>query len=312
MICVVGSHAMNQQLAARKGFKYRKPIDMDIVGSLDDVMAFAKKNLPVINEQYPSQKGGKYVFKGQDSVIPHSNIIEAEITWDGSTAKLLHELIVNDPDTIVVDGIAYASLDVCYVLKMSHRYLKNNPFFLKTMKDIRNLRKFGAKIRDEHKEFLKEREKVTYWYKHPKLNKNKMEFFNGDGVNYVYNHDSIHESVKEGDRPAYTYFQSTNAEVMCDMKKFFELPEQIRLNAVYEESCVLALERSIVPFNTNYEKAFCMALEKVCTSITSGKFREYAWENYEEVRKMFKNETFDRFFQHVKEGKVEYATKEAA
>lgn len=311
MICVIGSHAINRQLHALKGFKYRKPIDMDIVGGYDEVVEFATDNLKEITEQYPSAKGGKLIFKAKDSVIPFSNIMEAEITWDGSTAKMLHDLILADPQTIYADGLAYASLDVCYMLKMSHRYLKNNPHFLKTMKDIRNLRQFGAVIRPEHKAFLKEREKVTYWYKHPKLNKNKMEFFNGDGVKYVFDHDSIHESVKEGERPAYSYFQSENAEVMCDMKKFFEIEEQIRLNAVYEESCVLALERSIVPFGTDYEKAFVMALEKVCTSITSGKFREYAWENYDKVRKMFKTETFDRFFQNVMEDKVDMA-KQAA
>ena len=311
MICVIGSHAINRQLYAIKGFKYRKPIDLDIVGGYDEVVEFAKGNLKEITEQYPSAKGGKLIFKAKDSVIPFSNIIEAEITWDGSTAKMLHDLILADPQTIYADGLAYASLDVCYMLKMSHRYLKNSPHFLKTMKDIRNLRQFGAVIRPEHKAFLKEREKVTYWYKHPKLNKSKKEFFNGDGVKYVYDHDSIHESVKEGERPAYTYFQSENAEVMCDMKKFFELDEQIRLNAVYEESCVLALERSIIPFGTDYEKAFVMALEKVCTSITSGKFREYAWENYDKVRKMFKEETFDRFFQHVMEDKVDMAKKAA-
>lgn len=134
-----------------------------------------------------------------------------------------------------------------------------------------------------------------------------MEFFNGDGVAYLYDHDEIHESVKIDSAPAYTNFQSDNAEVMCDMKKFFELPEQIRLNAVYEESCVLALERSIIPFGTDYERAFVMALEKVCTSITSGKFREYAWENYYTVRDMFNPETFDRFFEHVANDQVKMA-----
>ena len=42
-----------------------------------------------------------------------------------------------------------------------------------------------------------------------------------------------------------------------------------------------------------------MALEKVCTSITSGWFREYAWENYHRVVHMYKtlgvNDYIDRF-----------------
>jgi hypothetical protein len=307
MICVVGSHAMNIQLLRLKGVQYRKPMDMDIVGSMDEVVEFANRNMTNITEQYPSKKGTKMIFKSMESVIPYSNIMEAEIAWDSTSAAALRDLILADPQTIYHDGLAYASLDICYMLKMTHRYLKNNPHFLKTMRDIHNLRSLGATIRPEHNKFFKQREKDTYWYAHPKLNKNKKDFFNGDGVKYVYDHDSIHESVKEGVFPAYTYFQSENAEVMCDMKKFFELPEQIRLNAVYEESCVLALERSIIPFGTDYQKAFNMALEKVCTSITSGKFREYAWENYATVRGMFKAETFDRFFEHVRLGMVDSA-----
>ena len=304
MLCVIGSHAINEQCKTLHGFKYRPAVDLDVVGSAEEVTAFANSILSNITEQYISDAGGKMVFKAESSSIPQANIIEAELTLPGSTAALLHELIISDPDTVFRNNLAYASLDVCYMLKMSHRYLKDNPFFIKTMQDILNLRQFGAKIRDEHRNFLKERERVTYWYSHPKLNKKKMEFFNGDGVTYVYDHDSIHESVKLGERPAYTFFQSSNAEVMCDMNRFFELDEQIRLNAVYEESCVLALERSIIPFNTNYERAFVMALQKVCTSITSGRFREYAWENYSKVRKMYTPDTFTRFFQHVEQGKV--------
>jgi hypothetical protein len=311
MICVIGSHAINEACIKLKGMPYRRPMDLDIVCSESEAIAFAESNFATITEQYPSKKGGKLIFKGTNPKLQFSGIIEAELVTDDSTAKALRDIILSDPETTYKNGMAYASIDVCYMLKMSHRYLKNNPHFLKTMRDIHNLRKLGAKIRKEHKPFLKERERVTYWYKHPKLNQNKQEFFNGDGVPYVFDHDSIHESVKLGDKPAYSYFQTDGAEVMVDMKKFFSIDEQIRLNAVYEESAVLALERSIIPFGTNYERAFLMALEKVCTSITSGKFREFAYENYGKVRAMFSDRVFDRFFEHVANDMVDSAKKAA-
>ena len=50
-----------------------------------------------------------------------------------------------------------------------------------------------------------------------------------------------------------------------------------------------------------------MALEKVCTSITSGKFREFSWENYLKVRNMYDSMTFDKFFDDVKNDKVAMA-----
>lgn len=304
MYCVIGSHAINRQLFKKIGKLYREPKDLDMVCDTASAERFALENYKAVSEQYLTPKGGKMVIKGSEATHARSSICEIELTDVNETSKELYDLILADPETIVEGEFAYASLNVCLMLKMSHRYLKNNPHFLKTMRDIHNLREMGATIPKKFKKFYKRRETATYWYKHPKLNKNKSDFFNGDGVAYVFDHDSIHESVKQGDLPAYSYFQSTDAEVMCDMNKFFELPEQVRLNAVYEESCVLALERAVVPFGVAYDRAFAMALEKVCTSITSGKFRAYAYSNYLTVRKMYNPQTFDNFFNDVLNDKV--------
>jgi hypothetical protein len=300
MIAVIGSQAIDIK---------RKSVDIDIVGSVAACNKFARKNLNTILEQYPSTSGKKIIYKGDGCIIPNSNIIEAEITKRGSSADKLFKLIMADHSTRFKDGIAYASLDVCYMLKMSHRFRKNSVHFHKTMRDILVMRSLGAVIRDEHREFFKEREKETYTYSHPKLNKGKAQFFSGDGVNYVYDHDSIHESVKIMDKPAYTFFQAENEEVMCDMNKFFELPQEIRLNAVCEESMVLAIERAVVPYNVPYKRAYTMALEKVCTSITSGRFREFAWENYQGVLGRYNASYFDKFFKDVENGKVDRAQK---
>ena len=248
------------------------------------------------------------MVKGESSFPIFANSInkfaEIEIVDDNEHSRQLYDIILNDKETIFEEQYGYASLDVIYLLKMSHRFKKNSPHFLKTMRDIHNLRKLGAKIREEHKEFFKIREKLTYNYSHPKLNKSKKDFFN-DKIKYIYDHDSIHESVKIDVLPAYQYFKKEGQEVFCDMKKFESLPQRVKLNAVYEESCVLALERSIIPYNTDYKKAFLKSLEKVCTSITSGKFREFAWENYYSVVDMYTPETFDNFFMHLKQGKID-------
>lgn len=42
-------------------------------------------------------------------------------------------------------------------------------------------------------------------------------------------------------------------------------------------------------------KAFDTALEKVCTSITSGWFRKFAYDNYDEVASLYSNEYVYRF-----------------
>lgn len=292
-IVVIGSHAANIEIPDFR----ENPKDLDIICSYEafnGIIQRTKRSGVKILSCYPSDGGKKWILKTPE------DIVEAEITWPGSSAEKLFNLVVEDKDTFSItedhDNVGvygqmqllYASLNVLYMLKTSHRYLKNSPAFLKTMKDIKLMRKYGASIELDHCAFLLEREKETYNYSHPTLNKKKSEFFSGDGVVYVYDHDSIHQSMKQGEHPAYTYFKDDKSEVMCSEKKFLSCSERVRLNAVLEESLVLALERSQIPFpEMNPNKSFLMALEKVCTSITSGWFREYAWENYHEVKELY-------------------------
>lgn len=211
----------------------------------------------------------------------------------------------------------YAPPEVLLMLKLSHRYLRNSPHFLKTMKTVQFLREQGVELDDWLKEVLVQREKETYVYNHPKLNVSKDAFFDGDGVDYIYDHDTIHLTqalivipvqvdnapggVENWHRPAYTHYMKDGSDVMTSKEKFMSVAENIRLYGVYEETCVLALERSQIPFNMmpteegasvwfdrdrsgpSPRKSFEYALMKVCTSITSGWFREYAWENYNKV-----------------------------
>lgn len=178
-----------------------------------------------------------------------------------------------------------APLEVLYLLKMSHRYKKNSPHFFKTMSDIHYMRSFGAEIPPELEGVLAQREKETYDYSHPNLNVNSVDFFKGDEVPYIFDHDSIHEAIAVLGEPAYKSYMRDGSEVMTDKEKFFACEEHIRLLGVYEESCVLALERSQIPFGFEIapRQSFIMALSKVCTSITSGWFREYAWEHFDAV-----------------------------
>jgi hypothetical protein len=101
------------------------------------------------------------------------------------------------------------------------------------------------------------------------------------------------------------------AEVQCSRRLFEAVRPEIRLAAVYEESCVLAIERSLVPHPgvLTPEKAFLKALEKISTSVTSGWFREFAWENYDDAVALFRAQEGQdryevRFEQGVRDGLV--------
>jgi len=138
------------------------------------------------------------------------------------------------------------------------------------------------------------------------LNVKKQDFFNKDDIDYVYDHDSIHWAIKHMNRPAYEFFKADAAEVMCSRDLFEAQPENVKLNAVLEEAYVLALERSQIPFQGEItpERSFKVALMKVCTSITSGWFREFAWENYYQVLARYSDDYVDRFWTGVQSGVV--------
>lgn len=219
-------------------------------------------------------------------------IFEFMIGKNGNSTEQLLKYCNNTEDGKLFGDVA--PLNVLYLLKMSHRYLRNSPHFLKTMRDIKKLRQLGATIPDDLQSVLELREKETYKYNHPVLNVTKNQFFDGDDIDYQYDHDTIHEAIAIGEMPAYRHYMKDDSEVMTSKEKFFSVPETIRLLGVYEEACVLALERSQIPFSDSAnaptcKNSFITALIKVCTSITSGWFRQYAWENFYEVINIYRN-----------------------
>ena len=267
--------------------------------------AFPKENLTKINDH-------KYVYKDSGNIYD-LEIEEYNSTKVNSTTVLLNTVIYEEPNTISECktnefGFTYvvAVPELLYTLKMSHRFLKNSPFFWKTMKDIIILRSLGIdQIPERYQYFYNLRQEETYTYKHPKLNVDKKNFFDST-VKYIYDHDDIHKSVAIGDRPAYTYYLSDHAEVMCDKNKFDALDLETKINGVLEECYVLAIERSLVPFPgvLTPAQAFYYAYSKVCTSITSGWFREFAYDNTIQILKQFNTNYFDKFNHALKNGNI--------
>lgn len=296
---VVGSRAIDSHTVLG-----REPNDFDFICTFEQFQKWTKDNSNIIQRCVPLS-GDKFHVRDKDGVN-----YEFEIAWPGSSGEVLMEWFsCKDIDS----GPVKCGHLVALMLKESHKYLKNSPHFKKTRDDILKLRKvfglngpvmstFGA-IHDWEREWFAQREKETYTYNHPKLDVSKDDFFKDDGVLYLYDHDSIHltvalTSLRRGEAagipiPAYTFYMKEGSEVMTSKEKFFAVDEIVRLRGVYEESCVLALERSQIPHALGREGgptprwSFEMALMKVCTSITSGWFREYAWENYDKVLDLY-------------------------
>lgn len=237
------------------------------------------------------------------------HIYEFEVAKPGNLSSRLYDFASNDVGTIRHSSgheTMSASLNLLYMLKMSHRFRKNSPHFLKTMNDIHLMRKHKAEIPSNMLELYKEREKWTYYYSHPKLNTSKSEFFKKEDAQiYKYDHDDIHIAVKHLEQPAYRYYMKDNNEVQCDKNKWNALSDEHKLLGVLEECYVLALERSQIPFpDTPRLTSFKIALGKVCSSITSSWFREFSWENYYKVLKMYNPNYVDKFNEALNAGNV--------
>ncbi len=281
----------------------RVPVDMDLLGTYEDCQAYIKElgKRERILQNFPADSGKKIIVKTD------KQIIELEVAWPDSCSEALLKLIEDDPYTWNIQGFLIPTLDVLYMLKESHKYRKNSPFFLKTMRDIQLMRKLGAKIPEQYKEWFAWREKETYNYSLPKLNQSKKDFFDNSADIYTLDHDSIHEAVKHLDKPAYEYYKPDATEVNTSKEMFFSVSEEIRLYGAIEEVMVLSIERSIHPFGLAGDErrwAFDMAHMKLATSISSGYFREYVWENYDKVQAMYSEGYVDKFYAALEAGRI--------
>jgi hypothetical protein len=283
----------------------RQPRDLDYIATLDEYNSYARRareegDLLCARPLDPD----KFLVVRRSDRRPR----EFEIAWPGTTGEELlslagdHWRLAERRD----DGLLVATPDVVYTLKLSHRYLRNSPHFRKTMGDVRELRRLHCEVPLELRGWLKRREEATYNYAHPNLSQPRGGFFSGDGIEYVWDHDSLHEAVKLGPVPAYDLFREDGAEVRVSRVKFERLPDEVKLHSVLEESYVLALERSQVPFDfrPSPEESFTIALEKVCTSITSGWWREWAWEHHDEALAAFDPGYVEKFHRAVQDGVV--------
>lgn len=287
---LIGSRALQIHAMDMGKDLYRPCVDLDYLCTEQEWEELSKMFSQDEFVELVERKGNK----GHVKMIAGAHL-EYDIASQGdSTEALISYCEDSDDIRRTYAGHVVAPLDVLYLLKMSHRFKKDSPHFFKTMKDIHFMRSLGAKIPENLKSIYELREKETYTYSHPNLNVKSKDFFKGDEVPYVYDHDSIHEAIAVMDAPAYKSYMKDGSEVMTNKEKFFAQPKHVRLLGVYEEACVLALERSQIPFGGEIggptpKQSFITALSKVCTSITSGWFREYAWENFYVVTKLYEN-----------------------
>lgn len=141
------------------------------------------------------------------------------------------------------------------------------------------------------KKFLEERIALTkeqFPQGNPNLMQSKEDFFD-DAVPKVYDHDYLHELVAYYDKPLYTRLLRDTSLAWCENNKWVTLTDANKALCVAEEVQVIAIERFLIPKNWEYpcKLAYMKALEKVCTTLCSGWFRDFAIDNYPEILNLF-------------------------
>ena len=180
MMLVIGSRALHH--AGLIESKHIENSDWDFIADQGSWNHFKARmfgaHVPVDN---PDVQAFKCMYNGKETYF-EAYIVRAltnvrEITGELQDEDLTssYRLLKYAENHIKKDrltGFYWATPDICLAIKTSHRFLKNNPFFLKTMSHIKYLRNKGVTLNEELQEIMLQRQKETLSYKHPKLDVN--------------------------------------------------------------------------------------------------------------------------------------------
>jgi hypothetical protein len=205
--------------------------------------------------------------------------------WSGGDGCIMPdhimEIACKHSKQFVFKNMYIASPSVILTIKCSH--LGWDLFWDKHARDVIHLQSLGYKIIDELFYPL-----VEYWKdKHGNkgflsLYKTKSEFFN-DYVQYVYDHDYLHELVATPNQPVYKQCLKDGEQVAIDKDKFYQMSHKDQIRMFQEEILVIALERWLIPPNVcgkvSIRDAYRMSLKKTICSLTKNWATEFIIRN---------------------------------
>lgn len=276
---------------------YRSDSDIDIIVKIDDLPDGVDGNNKDIVSIDGETKIEIHILKPKSSL---EAVYQASYSFDGSG-----------------DDIIFADIRVLYAIKSGHVQRKlikwdKHMYHYHILREA-CLIEYGRKFNESMVGFITVDNLIHYTKKHneeihgkefnvPLKNVTKNQFFT-DGVTKYIEHDYLHEVFAHYDKPIYTMLQANNIDsVFCHREKWNSLSHIDKCLCVLEESYVIASERFIIPkmvnvkyFNINTVNP-CLhvvdALKMVCTTLTSGYFRQFAIDNYYEI---IKNIDFDYY-----------------
>lgn len=291
---LIGSRAINHHYP-----EYSKPNDWDFISTEEDVIKWGEANsveLSIKNIDDFTLYTGKLDGKNY----------EFEIAKEGNSAN----------DYLNISNGGVASSEMLFSIKKSHITFPIN--FEKHIIEYHFLK--NIHVVDMYEEITKKRYTETFNRLNPKfpsLNKTVKEFVTESQktVKRIFDHDSIHKIVAYGKEPAYFKIQPDTTKVWCSKKLWENLSNKEKIEMVLEESYVIALERKIVPMLYQEGKQWLSidsvkwAIMRICTTLASGYFREFAVDNYFDIVKSINLSFVDKFLQAVENNSVKLYTE---
>lgn len=141
--------------------------------------------------------------------------------------------------------------------------------------------------------------------KTPKLKGVTKEEFFDDFVTKYYEHDNIHRAMAHKEHPMYSYMQPDLSKVECSKDLWNKFSYEEKIQCVQEEAYVIALERHIIPtmmgdkIGLNSFEAFKWALMRICTTLCSGWFRQFAIDNYFTILNSYNANYINKFEENI-------------
>jgi hypothetical protein len=306
---IIGSRAMNVFYPGRTNEKN----DYDVIMSQNtfaDWIEFHKENIVSLMPR-SANKFKAIVTNGSKRVQ-----YEIELGLEGTSSKYLLEHISESCQNLTEGffGELFHVLNPKYQMITKRSHLIYPIHFEKNMEDYqafkRELGDFELDGFMRHYQKLRVDEaKARYKQKTPKLNVTTEDFFSSKlAVPNYFVHDHIHDMMAHYDKPIFSMMQKDSSKAWCSKDMFYELPIEYQIKCVMEEAYVIALERYIIPQHgeghEDHFDCYKRALKRICTTLTSGWFRDFAIWNYDKAIQWYDPEFVTKFIIAGVNGKI--------
>ena len=302
---VIGSYAL------RCYDRDRSVKDIDIAATREEAEWFIATQLSLpVSDLLITDNGHSISVRQGKRLLYEFFIATNENSW-GKYAKL--QGAYNTKELVV------ATKEVLFSVKCSHIHMPTK--LVKFRKHIQDyqwlLEQVGSdtlsEITTEH--FKHNEEVAGRKLKTPKLAKDSQKFFKESSgpVEYRFIHDDIHDIMAHYAKPLYTRMQWKGTKsAMCHKVLWDEFSFEDKCRTVLEEAYVIALERKLIPYHFDKTKqewqpetALDWSLMRICTNLCSGWFRQFACDNYKQIREFINPKYHVRFFQAYNRGEIE-------